>query len=539
MDANTFDSLARRLASPTSRRQALGATLAGGLLSALGLGRSLPEDRADQRDVCTLSFVAKVRLGPNTEQVMTDGGRPGELRGDLAFTLSNSGNLDDATLLLPDGTTFPVVGQATGHSLQLRIALGDELALVAVGVGEQEIASCAGAIDGLTTGPSIGDIGDWHSTAQARPVNGVGVEVGGSSKSGAKKDAPADKPRKKDAAAKPAAPTPTSVPAGSSCAAGLTLCGNVCADLRSDLNNCGACFAVCESGLVPVECRGGVCERANCPVGITYCGALDGCRDLSSDSGHCGACQNACPTNSCSDGVCGGGIQNCVPPFAVCGDACVDLRGNPGHCGSCDNRCPDLLCQDGVCIDDSDVGRCPGSQINCAGMCIDPSSDDANCGICGNDCYLLGFDYSCEGGSCVQAQCPAGTTDCGGYCADLLTSTVHCGACGIACGTGQPCQGGACATAPACAPGLTNCFGVCLDLASDPDNCGECGVGCVSGICVGATCTMPTAPTCAAQGLSDCGGICVDLLSDASNCGACGVACPQGPGSCIGGFCPA
>ncbi len=54
----------------------------------------------------------------------------------------------------------------------------------------------------------------------------------------------------------------------STCEAGLTDCGGVCVDLQSDMNNCGACGEICESELVPVECRSGVCERANCPVGV-------------------------------------------------------------------------------------------------------------------------------------------------------------------------------------------------------------------------------------------------------------------------------
>ena len=90
----------------------------------------------------------------------------------------------------------------------------------------------------------------------------------------------------------------------STCEAGLTDCGGACVDLQSDLNNCGACGEVCQSGLVPVECRSGVCERANCPVGVEYCGAVDGCRDLSSDPEHCGGCQQPCASGVCSGGVC-------------------------------------------------------------------------------------------------------------------------------------------------------------------------------------------------------------------------------------------
>src|SRR5689334_17626213 len=53
-----------------------------------------------------------------------------------------------------------------------------------------------------------------------------------------------------------------------SCGAGLTFCpeAGVCVALQSDLNNCGACGIVCESGLVAVDCRGGACVRATCPA---------------------------------------------------------------------------------------------------------------------------------------------------------------------------------------------------------------------------------------------------------------------------------
>src|SRR5688572_7734058 len=174
MDPDRFDTLAKRLVTPTSRRATLGGLAAGGLLSAFGLGRAVPETRAAQPGTCELAFVAKVRLGPSVEQMLTaTGSEPGELRGELRFGLSESGNLENATLLLPDGATLPVVGQATGHSLQVRIELGPRLALVAVGVGEQEVGRCRGAIDGVTAGPDVGDLGDWHA-AVLRQTEGSG-----------------------------------------------------------------------------------------------------------------------------------------------------------------------------------------------------------------------------------------------------------------------------------------------------------------------------------------------------------------------------
>src|SRR5215212_6308297 len=157
MDAERFDTLARALSAPRSRRAALSSAAAGGLLTALGLTRAVPETRAAQGGLCVVAFAATT-------------GRTGEVRGNLSFSLSQRGSLDNAALTLPDGTQVPVVGQATGHSLQLCIALGPQQALVAVGVGEQEITQCLGAIDGVVSGPQAGDLGDWHAAAGVQNV---------------------------------------------------------------------------------------------------------------------------------------------------------------------------------------------------------------------------------------------------------------------------------------------------------------------------------------------------------------------------------
>src|SRR4051794_21944302 len=122
MDADRFDTLARRVGTPTTRRAALGAAVTGGFLSALGLTRSVPEVAAAQGGTCVVAFAAQVRQGPSTQQPLLPGGRPGEVRGNLSFSLSRSGSLDNAALMLADGTSLPAEGDAAGHSVQLRIA---------------------------------------------------------------------------------------------------------------------------------------------------------------------------------------------------------------------------------------------------------------------------------------------------------------------------------------------------------------------------------------------------------------------------------
>lgn len=158
-------------------------------------------------------------------------------------------------------------------------------------------------------------------------------------------------------------------PASAACEPGFTQCGALgdCVDVQSDLDNCGACGAVCESGLVPVECRGGECVRASCPVGVEYCGAVDGCRDLSSDPAHCGACGNACPGGVCSGGACVSSGGACAEGEVECDGECVATCCNNEHCGACGNACtPPLTCFEGIC--DCPSGDCPPVKLPDTGV---------------------------------------------------------------------------------------------------------------------------------------------------------------------------
>ena len=191
----------------------------------------------------------------------------------------------------------------------------------------------------------------------------------------------------------------------STCEAELTDCAGACVDLQSDMYNCGACGEVCESGLVPVECRSGVCERANCPVGVEYCGAVDGCRDLSSDPGHCGACQNPCASDVCSGGVCSSGGGGCAEGQAECDGVCVDTCCNNSHCGKCGNMCPPgETCFEGICGCPSGL-CCAEGELNCNGTCVSTCCDNNNCGACGNVCTggLTCFEGVCD---CPSGLCP-------------------------------------------------------------------------------------------------------------------------------------
>ena len=519
MDADRFDTLARALSAPRSRRAALSSAAAGGLLSALGLTRAVPETRAAQGGLCVVAFAATT-------------GRTGEVRGNLSFSLAGSGNLDNAALTLPDGAQLPVVGQATGHSLQLRIALGPQQALVAVGVGEQEISRCQGAIDGVATGSQSGDLGDWHATAGVQ-----NIPSGGQGSAGATQSTAAGA-------------------GGAAAAAGSTGQTGRAGNTSRGTTGSGAAGP------------GAGSTGPACPSGETYCAYVEECRDLRTSSLDCGACGTRCPSLVCQAGRClsedeadrvGALKLQCVEGMDFCDleeGYCADLSQDSLNCGACGFACPANapLCFGGNCyVQGQD--NCPEGLQRCGETCVS-FFDETNCGGCGIFCSP---GTTCQGGVCAQpggGACPSGTVDCGSdppLCVDTLTNPSYCGLCSISCAPGEICQGGACIVAGGggCKDGnLTFCAGVCVALTTDPANCGSCGFVCGEGTtCQGSVCVAaegagaPPAPdgqlqTCDAQGLMECAGICVDINTDNANCGECGAACAEGTvcqvGGCVG-----
>ncbi len=267
-----------------------------------------------------------------------------------------------------------------------------------------------------------------------------------------------------------------------SCQLGLTLCGDACADLTRDYENCGGCGKVCGAALSCIE---GQCTEP-CPTGQKLC--LGQCVSVGSDLENCGACGVSClPSQVCRSGACA--CPNAQTQH-VCDGACIDTSSNSQNCGACDSPCDGgQICSSSECLVlcDGDAGtRCGGAP----GACHDLTSDNADCGACGVTCTA---PMTCTDGSC---QCPNNEASCNGVCTNVSTDPLNCGGCGSTC-NGQQCYLGNCE--PACPFGFLRCGLLCVDPMNDVANCNGCGH-----LCSGAT-------TCSA-------GACVACDSSTTDC---------------------
>ncbi len=455
MDDHAFDQLSRAMARGLPRRQLLARLGAGGLGAALFGAASLDRVRsavpAAQAATCQLDLVANVRLGASAGATI-GGAVPGELRGQLSFGFDDGGAISGGRLRLADGKELPVVGQALGRALHLRVQLGAQQPLILVGTAEQDLGSCQGAVDGLLTGPQPGDLGDWHATAtslgQRSPSTGGssggnsgsgGASGTGSSSGSGSAKTPRQMATSEATGEATAEATSVATTTTDGCPAGQVTCGKDCTDLRDDDDHCGACDHACKP--LYETCIDSVCVEIDCGTGLTNCNGY--CDDLTTSLIHCGACGHACtPSERCQAGACV--AANCPAGQIVClsTGTCTDISTDPDNCGGCYLECAaGESCVNGACQGPVVVGPAPKG----------PAPDFDPCQLCA---------YICCNGSC----CLADEACLAGQCAPTVSVTI-------------------------CAPGLTNCGGTCVDLSAHAGNCGACGNSCpLGGICQGGVC---------------------------------------------------
>jgi hypothetical protein len=115
-----------------------------------------PAFQFDPGSTCELGFTAAIKLGPNAGQSM---------QGTLSLTIGTDGAIDSGTLQLDDGTSLPVVGQATGRSIRLRAGSDPATVFTFTGSGEMAVDQCSGNLSGAFSGPGVQNLGVWGATA--------------------------------------------------------------------------------------------------------------------------------------------------------------------------------------------------------------------------------------------------------------------------------------------------------------------------------------------------------------------------------------
>ena len=114
-----------------------------------------PAFQFDPGVTCDLSFSATTELGPNAGQTM---------KGTLSLTIGADGAIDTGSLQLDDGTSLPVVGQATSRAIRLRAGSDPSAVFTFTGSGENAIDQCSGKLFGAFSGPDVQNLGVWSAT---------------------------------------------------------------------------------------------------------------------------------------------------------------------------------------------------------------------------------------------------------------------------------------------------------------------------------------------------------------------------------------
>jgi hypothetical protein len=324
---------------------------AGGVLGGIGAMLGAGTLRAQgSTQTCALPVYAEVYVGPWLGTVY---------QGTLSLDIGEDGAIDSGILTTLDGASYPLVGQADGRALDLRIDLGNGLLLTLTGTAENDFAICQGAAAGSFGGPEMGNMGTWTTVA--------GAEI----TSGGTTPPPAS-----------ATDTPTPCDISILCMSPAELSADTCECECPEAN--ATCGDICCQ--VGAECVDAATNSCECPDGAELCGqaCVPSCAEGELFDDDC-ECVAACLGVDCGLGeslnleTCECESQILCPAGTVaCGDVCADLDTDPNHCGSCDHDCPwmptsgDLVqptrCQGGSCCLDTHH-LCAADSDCCSGAC--------------------------------------------------------------------------------------------------------------------------------------------------------------------------
>lgn len=335
MDRHRLDGFSRSLAQRSSRRRAVRQLGAGGLIGGIGAMLGAGTLRAQgATQTCALPIYAEVYLGPWLGMVY---------EGVLSLEIGEDGAIDSGIFTTLDGAVYPLVGEAEGRALDLRISLGNGLVLTLTGTAENDFAICQGAAAGSFGGPEMGNMGTWITVSGAEITSGgttappasatntptpCDISIICMSPSELNPDTcececPGANPVCGDICCQAGAVCADPTTNSCACPDGTVLCGQACVPTCAEgeeFDDDCACVATC----LGVDCELGeslnleTCEceaQILCAAGTVACGAV--CADLKSDAEHCGSCGHACPWMPTSDDL-------LLPSRCVAGDCCLD-----------------------------------------------------------------------------------------------------------------------------------------------------------------------------------------------------------------------
>jgi hypothetical protein len=271
-----------------------------------------------------------------------------------------------------------------------------------------------------------------------------------------------------------------------SCNAGFGDCNSTPADgCEANLSRpqtCGSCTVSCSGTMSLCANMGGRFQCANSCTGATPDNCPTRCANLQTDVQNCGSCGHLCSVPNaqarCVAGSCG--VSSCNAGFGDCNlngsDGCeVAIRGSDiNNCGGCGIRCTigDPICVSGTC-----TPTCGGNgQPCCGGQCSTSnlSCQAGQCKPCGGNTQVC-----CPGNNCGSANLVC-TNPLRGAILNGSTKIDPLAVCQMCGGTS-----GVCCPGFRCNPGL-----FCIETAGFYclSSCGQAGEGC----CLpDRTCTNP------------------------------------------------